>query len=89
MFAIRGNGYPLGLAPHWDRRTHHRVAGRVDHRDSARADATKTITIHNIGACPIWGNGYPAGVFPTGTVAPTVLVAVAITETVPELSFTT
>ena len=49
MFAIRGNGYPLGLAPHRDS-GHHHVAGRVDHRDSARADATKTITIHTIGS---------------------------------------
>ena len=66
-----------GTTPHRDR-GHHRVAGRVDHRDSVGA------CIRDIGVFPVRGDGDPLGGRPhRDRGATTVLVAVSITETVP------
>jgi hypothetical protein len=73
---IRGNADPQGATLHRDR-GHHRVAGRGDHRNSAPS-------IRDIGVLPSGVMAIPRGSFPTGIGVPTtVLVAVAITETVP------
>ena len=78
---VRNNAHRDGGIPH-RHRGHYCVAGRVDHRDSAR---DIRIVIRDVSVFPVRVDGYPNWFPPTGMVATTVggLVAMSITETVP------